>query len=282
MTTLGAFATLAEFKAYFTSRGGAQLSVDPADDAVLEQLLKQASSHIETQTGRRFMPSVETRYYDVPSVDSDDPRVLKLDGDLLEVLTLTNGDGTAIPSTEYTLRPRNTTPYSAIRLIDNSTYYWASDGAGDTHDVIAVYGIWGFHDRYSKAWATASTANEAMDTTETGYTVADGAPYKTGDIIRFDNELGYISAVSSNDLTITRGENGSTAASHLTSINVTIWQVMAEAKTAVLEIANQAKARRFGQSLNNTETITAGGIVVSPRDIPASAMSFIKTYRRYT
>ena len=282
MTTLNSFVTLAEFKDFFASRGGQPLQTDPVNDAVLELLLKGASEYIENETQRHFTPYIQTRYFDVPGTDEVDPRVLEMDDDLLEVLSITNGDGVTIPSTEYTLRPRNQSPYQHVRLTDNSTFYWASDGAGDTHDVIAVSGIWGYHNRYASAWQLGSTAAEAMDASETAYTVANGNSFRVGSLIRFDNELGYVSSISTNDLTTTRGENGSTAAAHETSINIYVWQTMTAAKQAVLEIANQAKARRVGQSLNNVETITPGGISISPRDIPKVAADFISAHRRYT
>jgi hypothetical protein len=285
VTTLNAYARLDEFKSFFTSRGGSTLQTDTTDDSVLEQLLLAASAHLEYETSRRWTPYVETRYFDVPKGDALDPRELKLDDDLLEVLSLTNGDGTSIPSTEYILRQndaRGQTPYNNIRLKDSSTYYWALDSSGDRYGVIAISGIWGRHRRYSSAWLLGSTANEAMDTSETGYDVTSSTNFALGNLIRFDNELGYVSAVGTNTLTITRHENGSDAASHLTGINVYIWQVDPGAKQAALEIANQAKARRFGQSLSNTETVTAAGVVLSPRDIPKIAADFIQNNRRHT
>lgn len=281
MTTLNAYATLAEFKNYVRSRGGS-VADDNTDDTVMEFLLRSASQYIESQTDCHFIPRIETRYYDVPDGNELDPRQLNLDGDLLEVITLTNGDGTVIPSTEYTLRPKNSTPYYGIRLKDNSTYIWASDGAGDLHDVISVLGVWGFHNHYSTAWTVGSTAAEAMDATETGYDVTSGALFAVGNLIRFDDELGYVSAVAANSLTTTRGENGSTATTHLTSIDVKIWNVMEDAKNSCIELVNNMYRRRFGQSsTSNSEQITAAGIVISPRDVPAMVKEFIATYRRY-
>jgi len=114
MTTINSYATLAEYKAFTVSRGQT-VTTDAADDGVIESLLKAASRYIDTQTGRFFYPLVQTRYYDVP-FNTLDSRSLELDGDLLEVITLVNGDGTTIPSTEYALRPRNQSPYVYIRL----------------------------------------------------------------------------------------------------------------------------------------------------------------------
>ena len=282
MTTLNCYATLAEYKSFVTSRGQTA-SVDATDDALIEVLLKSASNYINTQTSRHFYPYIQTRYFDVPKTEESlDMRELKMDDDLLEVLSVTNGDDVVIPSTEYTIRPRNASPYKWIRLDDASTYYWATDGSGNSHDVIAVSAIWGCHNHYAQAWLLGSTLAEALDTSETGIDVTSGALFSVGDLIRFENEFGYVSAVVTNTLTNTRGENGSTAAIHVTAGNVYIWQVMEEVKTAVLEIAMQANKRRFGQSNSNIQTITSAGVVLTPRDIPAMAVDFIRTYRRYS
>jgi hypothetical protein len=281
MTTVNSYATLAEYKAFVTARGQTS-STDTADDAVIERLLKASSRYIDNACGRFFYPYVQKRYFSLPDEDDLDLNALKMDADLLEVISITNGDDTDVPSTEYTLRPRNQSPYLYVRMIDNSTYYWTVDSAGDTKDVIEITGIWGFHNRYSAAWMLGSTAAEAMDASETGYDVTSGTLFSIGDLIKFDNELGYVSNVVTNTLTNTRGENGSTAATHLTSINVYIWQYMDEVKTATLETAMQAYKRRFGQSSSNIQTVTAAGVVLTPRDIPAMAVDFIRTFRKYT
>lgn len=279
MTTLNSYATLAEYKSHMVARGQTS-TTDATDDAVIETFLKSVSRYVDTQTARYFYPQIETRYYDVPDSTQSDLRVLKLDGDLLEVITLVNGDGVTIPSTEYGLRPRNTSPYLYIRLVDNSTYYWASDGAGDTHDVIAVTGIWGYHNRYGEAWKTVTTLAEALDTSETGFDVASGSALVVGDLARFDNEISYISAIVTNTLTGTRAENGSTAAAHDNGANVRVWQVTQDLKHAVLETAMQAYKRRFGVSGNNTATVTAAGVVLAPKDIPTIMAEFILAHRR--
>lgn len=275
MTTLNSYATLAEYKAYTTARGQTA-TTDTADDAVIESLLKAISRYVDAQTARWFYPRIETRYFDVPY-----SRELIVDADLLEVLSITNGDGTLIPSTEYSLRPRNQSPHFIIRLVDNSTYYWASDGSGNTHDVIEVTGVWGYHNRYSVAWETITTLAEDLDISETGLDVTSGTNFSAGNIVRIGDELSYISTIVTNTLTGTRGENGSTAASHLTGVNVRVWQFMDELKTATLETALQAYRRRFGQSGTNQATITAAGVVLSPKDIPTIMVDFLNIHRRY-
>lgn len=269
------YATLQEFKNYFTSRGGQQIPADSTDDTVLEQLLLSASRYLDDKTGRYFYPLIETRLLNTP-----DDECLHLDGDLLEILTLTNGNSDVISSGSYSLLNHNSTPYWAVKLKASSGLAWFPDTYGDTEGAISLAGVWGYHERYSAAWLATGTTAEALDASETGVDVTDGTAFSVGQIARIDNELMYVSGIATNTLTVTRGANGSTAATHLTSATVKTWQVMELAKQAVLEIANQAKARRFGQSLTNTETITPGGIVLSPRDIPSLAVDFIKTFRR--
>lgn len=281
MTTINAYCTLAEYKNFTTARGQTT-TTDSTDDAVIEMLLRSVSRYVDDQTGRHFYPRVETRYYDVPDNTGLDVRSLVLDGDLLEVITVVNGDGITVPSTEYTLRPRNVTPHLYIRLKDSSTYYWASNSASDFHDVIEVTGVWGYHDKYSAAWALGSTLAEALDTTETGTDVTSGTLFTTGDIIRFDDELAYVSAKSTDTLTNTRGENGSTAAAHDSGVSVYIWQYMESLKAAVLETTLQAYKRRFGTSGTNTATITGAGVVLAPKDIPSVMHDFTRTHKRYS
>jgi len=56
--------------------------------------------------------------------------------------------------------------------------------------------------------------NEALDASETGVDVDDGSVFKVGQTIQVDSEQMYISGKSTNTLTVTRGYNGSTAATH--------------------------------------------------------------------
>jgi len=123
------------------------------DDTLLTNLLTRAQQAIDSHCHRTFEARTETRYYRQEAVAIEDAfgydithevlnpvsDVLYLDDDLLSVTTLTNGDGTTIPSSGYWLEPRNDgPPYWYIRL--KSAYSWEFDTDGE----ISVAGTWGY------------------------------------------------------------------------------------------------------------------------------------------
>jgi hypothetical protein len=286
VTTQNAYATLTEYLRWITARGGSA-SVDVVDDYSIEAILKGSSRYIDRQSGRSFMPYVETRYFDTPTSESSDTRLLKMDADLLEVFSITNGDGTTVASTEYILldagQLRNNTPYWYIRLKNTSTILWTLDTAGGYHGSIAVSGLWGYRDRYAtNAWTTGSTLAEALDTSETGFDVTSGTLFVKGQMIRVDNELSYLDSVTNNTLTGTRAANGSTAAAHDNGDTVSIWQVQEDIKETCLQIAQNVYSMRSGQSAAGRITVSAAGIVIRPEEVPAMAQAVITSYRRRT
>ena len=67
-----------------------------------------------------------------------------------------------------------------------------------------------------------STADldEALDDSETVVTTTDGTVFATGDVIRIDSEKMIVSAISVNDLTVTRGAGDTSPTTHLTGRDV--------------------------------------------------------------
>lgn len=113
-----------------------------SDVVILSTLIPQVQTVIENYTRRVFegdSDSVATHYF---TVNRDtEGSVLLLDEDLCNIVSVTIGT-TSI--TAYVPEPRNTTPYSALRLKDNAPQTWghesATDGAYD--DAIQVSGNW--------------------------------------------------------------------------------------------------------------------------------------------
>jgi hypothetical protein len=63
--------------------------------------------------------------------------------------------------------------------------------------------------------ARTTTLAEAVDIGETAIDVTDGSIFKEGDILKVNDELLYVSSVSSNTLTVVKGFGGTTDAAHL-------------------------------------------------------------------
>ena len=270
------YATLTDYKAYASARGQTA-STDTTDDGVISNLLTQASRYLDRETKRQYYPSIETRLYDIPN-----DRDLLLDGDLLEVTTLTNGDLLEITNSNYLLKG-NRPPYWCVSLRDTSTVSWATSAAGSAEQVISLAGVWGYHDLYSqRGWLAVGTLGAAItDTSTLAFTMSAGHSVVVGNILKIDTEYYNVSTVATNTITpVKRGDNGSTAATHLNGATVYAWQPMDEVKQNVLEIANSAYLRRFGKNTGESATVTAAGVVLSPRDIPAMAQSFINDMRR--
>lgn len=56
--------------------------------------------------------------------------------------------------------------------------------------------------------------NEALDTTETAVDVDEGGQFSVNEMIKIDDEIMLITAISTNTLTVTRGYRDTTAATH--------------------------------------------------------------------
>ena len=279
MSILNGYTNLEEFKAYLTAPGQS-LNTDIADDSVIEGLIEIASRRVEDLVGmgRVFYPYVQSLNYDLP-----DDGVLWLGADLLEVISLTNGDGTAITSTNYILLPANYYPKYALKLRDVSGEIWEASSTGSGEQVIALNGIWGYRELYNlRGWKTASTINEAgtLNASDTTFTVANGDLYNPGDIIKIENEIMNISGISKHDLTvIQRGDNGSTAATHADLTAVKVWEVHKEISQLALEIARMMYRSRYGEAAEET-VVTPAGMVINPRSLPSWAQEVINKYRR--
>jgi hypothetical protein len=196
------------------------------DDFILREI-RRASKDINDICNRHFAPVIDTHYFDTPGGANLVSRVyaryiadLNMDDDLLELTTLTNGDGTVITSTDYKLYPLNSTPKEKLTLL-SSKYVWLPATNGVPNGAVSIVGTWGYHREYDEAWDTVTALAAAITTTTATSTTVPKGLIDAGDLLKIDTEFIYVSAVATgtpNDtLTIVRGVNGSTAAAHLVS-----------------------------------------------------------------
>ena len=113
-------------------------SSDANDDEYLEHLITAASALMAGETHREFVAASGTRYFDVP----EGPELVV--DDFTSLTSITNGDGTAIATTDVTTLPANKTPKYVIRIKASSMAYWCANSAGDIIAVITVVANWGY------------------------------------------------------------------------------------------------------------------------------------------
>lgn len=173
-------------------------------DAALVVLAESICRAIDDECGRAFYPVTATRYYDGDGKDK-----LWLGDDLLTVTTLKtddDGDGTyesTLAVTDYWLWPDNSSPKRRIDINPEGSY--ASFPSGRRR--VQLVGIFG----YSNDTETVGTLGEAVDGTETVITMTAGHSVSIGDTVYWGTEQAYVSGISTNDLTVVRGVNGTTA-----------------------------------------------------------------------
>jgi len=190
------------------------------NDTLYLDLIHSTSQEMDDISNRRFVPWITTEYYDTPSQQN---APIEFDDDLLAVLSLTNGDGSAISASAYKLYPLNAWPKEKVVLLSSSAIGWRLSTLSDKEGAIAVNGIYGYHDDYPNAWRSADTLNGAIDGVVTAITTTGSAIIKAGQLIQIDSEFLYASAVAGTTITAVRGVNGSTAAAHLTLAPVSVW-----------------------------------------------------------
>ncbi len=280
-TIWNGYCDLASFKVLITPPGQA-LTTDTVDDAVIEDMIERASRRCETlMGGRLFYPRIETLYFDVPQ-----DRELLLEDDLLEVITLTNGDGVTISNTEYKFLPANKYPKYALYLTNISSTYFKTATGGRSEQAISLNAYWGYREQYAtQGWKAAGTLGAAIaDTTTLTFTMTTGHSLAAGggQIVKIDNELfNSASSAATQLVVILRGDNGSTAATHLNGAAVYVWQQAEDITDFVLAMAHmEYKARYQPQAVESNTYMTGAGVVISPRSLPAKAQEIIDKYRR--
>lgn len=117
-----AICSLADLKEYLSIP-----TVETEDDELLQRLINASGEFIENETGRVFADPGSDAAMSLSLENIDHKGVLHFTSDLLSLTTVTNGDGTTIPDTEYELLPLNATTKRGLRIKNSSEYYWSFD-----------------------------------------------------------------------------------------------------------------------------------------------------------
>jgi hypothetical protein len=206
--------------------------VDADDDELVQQFIYEATGLITQVTGRIFTPYRETRTYDARDLD----QTLRLGGDLLELITLTNGNSAVITSSQYALRPNRVYPKYMVELLPSASTMFTY--VSDWQDAISVEGIWGYHEDYGRAWVDTLEDVPDLDASTMTINVSDVAGrdaryrvrFEVGDILRIEDEYLRVVAVTPDDeqdtITVLRGQFGTTAAAHEAGVSIERFAVM--------------------------------------------------------
>jgi hypothetical protein len=242
-------------------------STSEKSDDVLAQIITRTSRQIDGICQRVFAPRIATHLYDVPRGDA-----ITLDDDLLEVLALTNGDGTAIAASAYKLYPLNFSAKHKLALVGSSGSIFLADSNGDAEGAISISAIWGYHDRYSDAWVgVGASLASGIDASTVTIAGVQTQTIRAGSLIKIDSEYLYvrdvaINSTSGDTLTVARGANGSTAASHGSSASLLVWTnpVIEDLATTAVVAYARLRDNPAGESKN-----VGGNVFVTPRDVQA-------------
>lgn len=205
-----------------------------------------------------FAPVIETRRVRITSevVNSADGTLyLAPTGPLLSLTGLAVGGSTLTAGTQVEGWPDSAyPPFTYLRLTSLAATGWYRYGESDgTPLYAAVTGVWGLHRDYASAWMTVDALQAGIDADDTSLTVASAAGadaygvtprLSPGNLIRIDEEMIEVTAVSTNTLTVRRGVNGSTAAAHALNAAIATWQVEEPVRRAVARQTALIYARR--------------------------------------
>jgi hypothetical protein len=288
---IAAYGTLEAVRRHVRERDATQTQ----DDMLLLQALRDVTRRIDADYSANapYMPAIETRYFDALPLGAGgqvSANELLLFAPLLEVTTLTNGDGAVIQPAEYQLHPRGQSPAISIRLNPSGVVHWDRPVNGDPVASIAVTGVWGYHAAYAQAWIPSGDSiatGGGINTTATSFAVADAdgpdgwgrtPRFSPGQLLRIGAEYMALVAVSMNTLTVVRGQRGSTAAAHSTGAAIAVWQPDEAIGEACVEWAAYVYQR---QGRYQDTTVDVAGVGANyPKDIPPRVAGLLARFRQ--
>ena len=213
------------------------------DDALMRKIIDSASRMIDKYCGRKFYVEATTKYYDgATRLWIDD--LLSIDSSGLT--TDEDGDAThenTLATTDYILYPLNGYPKTYIEISNDSDY--GSFGGGVKKSV-QIAGKFGYGDGISATpYLLDTTLTAAISsTTALTCTVTAVTNLSAGQTILIDSEQMFIQSITTLTLTVERGVNGTTAATHDTAKSIYIYQYPFDVWSACLALSSAVYQNR--------------------------------------
>ena len=204
------------------------------DDVTMRKMLESASRFIDKWCHRHFFVYSGARYFD------GEENILLID-DLLSVTYFkTDEDLDGVyeklwTTSDYILYPRNTFPKLWVELTGYGDY---GSFAQNLNNSVEITGLWGFGDGTPATPYTVDTTLTAAisSTTATTCTVTSVTNLSAGNTILIDSEQMYIYSISTLTLTVERGVNGTTSATHSNGASLYIYQYPADIRQACMDL----------------------------------------------
>ena len=246
-----------------------------ADGGAIRRVLEAASTRIDQYAGGgTFGPVTETHYFDIGAgslIDSPQyyvtsghggiamtsrlAAVVPLDGWRISPTTVTAYDdtdrGASVTLTEghandFFLMPYNVGPKTIFKLNEDT-----SNTLDAGQQTLSILGSWG----YTGDTLSITTGDAVGSTTTTSVSVTAATALGPAQAILVDSEQMYITAISGNTLTVERGVNGTTAATHSGGATVYAYDYPALVVQACLDVAKLTFRNR---DLGMSTTIGSG------------------------
>lgn len=169
---------------------------------------------------------------------------------------------------DYILEPYPQAPYHTLKLTENT-----ANNLSQGQKTLTVLGAWGWQDEV----INGDTLNGAVSSTTTTIVKTNGsAAIYSGNTIRIDSEQLYVRAKNGTNLTVFRGVNGTTAATHADVSNIYVYQYPSDVVEACLAIARD---RWRSREAGTTAIIgTAGAAITRPG---AEVRAILRTLENY-
>ena len=269
-----------------------------SDAGIISRIVEASSRIIDNYVGMQsFGPTTETRYYDIGAgslrdspqsvvnttnntnlgIGSAYANSIVLDAWLISTTTVTAYKQTARTSSEtltegydndFWLMPYNSTPKVELKLNEDTA---KSFHAGQ--QTLSILGNWG----YSNDTTPAKTTVDAVSsTTATSVSVASAGDLSPAQTVLVDSEQLYITSISGNTLTVERGVNGTTAATHSGGASVYAYAYPELVIQACLDLGKIAFRDR---DLGVTQTLGSGEIQITRAD--SEVWSTLKVLQPY-
>jgi len=209
-------------------------------DTILTRSIAEVSREFEASTRRSFVARSGTRY--LGRHPRACPSELRFEEDLASITSVLvddNGDDTyeitLVETTDYFVEREDdldtNTPITCLRLNPNGTQLtrWPTYLRG-----VKITGLWGYSYELEN---TTLTASAISSTTATSVTVSATAASLIfpGDTLVIDSEQMEVTAVVTTTLTVVRGINGTTAATHSAAAATYIRRYPRDVERAVAE-----------------------------------------------